>query len=498
MPGVFRSKNEVIKTVFFGVKIPKCKICNKRLSYRSAKQIQWGNNINTCSPECRKKYVPFSNAIREKTILEKYGVKNVSSSLKIKELKKQRSIERYGVENVAQSKEVKLKMQKTCLKKYGVKYAAQSDRVRNAVRDYAKKRTPEQRAQIRKNIKEAAKKRFLPILIKRFKKYNLEFVNPDEYEGYNNWNTKRTEGYLLRCTVCNTEFRRILHTGHDPATWCPLCNKSILSDPENKLSCWIGDYFNIERNRRSVITPYELDIFVPSKNVAIEFDGVYYHSFKEPNYHLKKTKLCEGNGINLIHVFEDEWTYKQRQTKSIIKDIIGFEKTILPFEKCEIEEVSKLQAEQFLNKYSLNGFRPSKFNYGIFYKNRLVFVASFASPKFLKEYKWELVSFASMFNFNVDNALKHIVEYFKNLHDDSIIYYDDRRFKLIKNGELLKEIRPQFYYVKSGNRFSRLDFTKEKQRELFENFDETLSERQNMSNNGYTTIYDCGKLIYKL
>ena len=116
----------------------------------------------------------------------------------------------------------------------------------------------------------------------------------------------------------------------------------------------------------------------------------------------------------------------------------------------------------------------------------------------MKDYKWELVSFASTFNFTIDNALEHIIEYVKSIHGDSIIYYEDRRFKIIKNGQLLKETRPQFYYVKNGNRFNRLDFTKEKQREHFKNFDESLSELQNMTNNGYITIYDCGKLLYKL
>lgn len=498
MPWVFRNKSEVLKTIFFRLKIPKCKICNKRLSYYAFRLIKSGKNINTCGKECAKKYLPETLKKREETTMRLYGVKNISSAQRTKDIKRQKALERYGTECVFQAPEIKQKMVKTCMEKYGVPRAAMSEEVINKVKKAAKKRTPEQRAQIRKNIQEAVKKRYLPILIERFKKYNLEFVNPEEYEGYNNIRISKKDGYLLRCTTCGSEFRRILHTGHDPATWCPLCNEGNLSGPENKLSLWLGDYFSLERNRRSIITPYELDIFIPSKNIAIEFNGIYFHSFKESNYHLKKTKLCENKNINLIHIFEDEWRYKQKQTKSIIKDILKFEKTILPFEKCEIKEISKLQAESFLNKYSLNGFRPSKFSYGLFYKNHLIFVASFATPKSMKDYKWELISFASTFNFTIDNALEHIIEHVKSIYGDSIIYYEDRRFKIIKNGQLLKETRPQFYYVKNGNRFNRLDFTKEKQREMFENFDESLSELQNMTNNGYITIYDCGKLIYKL
>lgn len=498
MPDVFRSESEVIKTIFFNLPLPKCKICNKRLSYRTWRLIQLGKTFNTCSDTCRKAYMPFTVAKRENTTLKKYGVKNVSASTIIKNIKKERALQRYGVENVTQATEVKLKMEETCMKKYGVPRAAMSQIVIDKVKKAAKERTPEQQAAVRKNIKEAAKRRFLPILIERFKKYNLEFVNPEEYKGYNNWNVKSLDGYFLRCTVCGNEFRRILHTGHDPATWCPVCNKSCLSAPENELSSWLSKYFDIQRNRRSIISPYELDLFISDKNIAIEFNGIYYHSFKESNYHIKKTKLCENKGINLIHIFEDEWLYKQKQVKSIIKDIVKFGKNIIPFEKCEIKEISRAQSKKFLDKYALGGFRPSKLNIGLFFKNHLIFVAAFASPKSMKDYQYELISFASCFNFTAENALENIINYFKDRYNNSIIYYEDRRFKLIKNTTILKETRPQFYYVKNAHRFSRLDFTKNKQKKLFEDFDSSLSEIQNMRNNGYNVIYDCGKLIHKL
>jgi hypothetical protein len=53
----------------------------------------------------------------------------------------------------------------------------------------------------------------------------------------------------------------------------------------------------------------ELDIYLPEKNLAIEFDGLFWHNSnnKFKNYHLKKTLLCEKQGIQLIHIFEYEW-----------------------------------------------------------------------------------------------------------------------------------------------------------------------------------------------
>lgn len=498
MPHVFSSANEVFKTVFYNLKIPKCKICKKRLNYKAYIQLKAGKTIHTCSKECRKKYVPITIQTRGETLLKKYGVFNISSSPQIKELKKQKALEKYGVENVAQSKIVKDKMQKTCLKRYGVKYSAQSDKVRTAVKLTAKNRTPEEKAKVGTNIKTAAKKYFLPILIERFKRHNLEFINPEEYEGYNNFYHKTNKGYSFRCLICGTEFQRLLHTGHDPRYWCPTCNKSSVSQPEKELASWIGKYFSINCNNRQIIAPQELDIFIPDKNIAIEFDGLYYHSSKPSRYHLEKTLKCEEKQINLIHIFEDEWHFKKRQVKSLIKDIVGFGKTKLASNNIEIKCVDKKIAEIFLNKYSFSGFKPSKQFVGVYHKNRLIFVCSFAKPKAIKDYEWELNNFASMFNFSIDKALEKCIDFFKEKYSNSIIYYKDRRFPLSIDGKPIKETKPIFYYVKGRYRFSRLDFTKDKQQEIFENFDNNLSEQQNMFNNGYSLIYDCGKLIYKL
>ncbi|MBR4316364.1 MAG: hypothetical protein IKP65_05310 [Alphaproteobacteria bacterium] len=63
--------------------------------------------------------------------------------------------------------------------------------------------------------------------------------------------------------------------------------------------------YDIIENDKTMIKPYELDIYIPEKQVAIEFDGIYWHNEenKPKNYHLMKTELCEEKGIHLIHIF---------------------------------------------------------------------------------------------------------------------------------------------------------------------------------------------------
>ena len=100
---------------------------------------------------------------------------------------------------------------------------------------------------------------------------------------------------------------------------------------EKEISDFIKSICNYEilENDRNIISPKELDIYIPQKNLAIEFDGLYFHSTKfgkDSDYHLGKTLACEEKGIRLIHIFEDEWLFKRQIVESIIKSALGIYK----------------------------------------------------------------------------------------------------------------------------------------------------------------------------
>ena len=125
---------------------------------------------------------------------------------------------------------------------------------------------------------------------------------------------------------------------------CPYCenlfNRSIL---EKKLLEFIKQNYNGEiiENSKRIISPYEIDIYLPEKKLAFEFNGLYWHNElnKSNDYHLMKTNMCEAQGIHLIHIYEDNWLYKQEIVKSMILNLLGKSERILAT-KCEIKEVS--------------------------------------------------------------------------------------------------------------------------------------------------------------
>ena len=108
---------------------------------------------------------------------------------------------------------------------------------------------------------------------------------------------------------------------------CVLCkgNKSI---GEQEVSQLVSELVSSEviLNSRSVISPYELDMYVPEKGVAIEFNGVYWHTEaqgKDKSYHYNKWKMCKDAGVDLITVWEDSWRDNREVVETMLRSKLG-------------------------------------------------------------------------------------------------------------------------------------------------------------------------------
>jgi len=78
----------------------------------------------------------------------------------------------------------------------------------------------------------------------------------------------------------------------------------------------------IKHDCKTIISPKELDIYLPDIKLAIEFNGTRYHSIEmgtPKSYHLDKSLLCREQGIRLIHIYEFEDFEEQKQ---LLKDLI--------------------------------------------------------------------------------------------------------------------------------------------------------------------------------
>ena len=258
---------------------------------------------------------------------------------------------------------------------------------------------------------------------------------------------------------------------------------------------------------RNRIIMLELDIPTSQKKIAIEFDGIYWHSEenKLQNYHLNKTNLCEAKGIQLVHIFENEWLCKRNIVESRLKNLLGiYDKTVFA-RKCEVREVKTSDSMEFQEENHIQGAVGAKVHLGLYCEYQLISLTTFGKSRFSKKAEWELLRFCNKLGYHIPGAAGKLLKYFeKNWHPKSLISYADRRWS---QGKLYKALgfkldhisKPDYWYLQPSNPtilYRREKFQKKLLKKKLQKFDQTLSEVENMRNNGYTRIFDCGNLVF--
>lgn len=124
---------------------------------------------------------------------------------------------------------------------------------------------------------------------------------------------------------------------------------SFRSKYEKCIVNYIGSIYNegdIKINDRTVLNGKELDIYIPDLNIAIEFNGTYWHSnkFKSKLYHQQKKLDCIKKGITLINIFEYDWIDNKNQlleyiSKMINSNIANTKYTIISRDTVEVNEI---------------------------------------------------------------------------------------------------------------------------------------------------------------
>lgn len=183
---------------------------------------------------------------------------------------------------------------------------------------------------------------------------------------------------------------------------------------------------------------YEVDIFIPEKNIGIDLNRTYWHSsvFTDRLYHFNKSKWFEDQGIRIIHVWEYMWQDdgKKEIYKSIISNALGLSKHRIFARKTYLEKHLKINKEirDFSEQNSLHGHRNAKMYYLLKDKetDETLQLYSFGNPYFVKnkrEGEIECIRGITKINTNVIGGFSKIL---KNLLKDnsdikSILYYVD-------------------------------------------------------------------------
>ena len=446
----------------------------------------------------------------EKTNLDKYGEKSISRVDFIKEKKKNTNKKRFGNENLFESEVIKQKTKETNIKKYGVEFPSQSSQIRNKIisnniKKYGVK-YPSMLEENRKNNSEKYDREFHNEKIKnKFKDRGyiiLDFLNDNKLK------IKHPDGHIFIGDrgLLNTRF----NYGIELSTKL-LPIKSTISNYEIEIQKFIKTLLiNCDFNNRTVLNGKELDIYFPDNCLAIEFNGLYWHSelFKDKNYHLNKTEQCEKQNIQLLHIFEDEWIYKQDIVKSIIKNKLGLNKNKIYARKCVIKEITDNHiVRDFLNKNHIQGFVGGKIKLGLFYENELVSLMTFGKKRIALGSKsisdeYELLRFCNKLNTTIIGGASKLFKHFiRNYNPNEIISFADRRYS---NGNLynqlgmkyVKKTSPNYFYVNRKTSFRNYRFKYRKDVLIRDGYDPSKTEHEIMLERGFYKIYDSGNLKF--
>lgn len=454
-------------------------------------------------------------------VMEKYGVSHISQSKEVQKKKKEKRLskmsesernsyersllsveERWGASHPMKSEDGKMRLKESLLKKYGVDNPMQipeslENIKKTNLEKYGKEyytQTPEYAAVMKSHNSKIDK--FLKPHFKRTDnqlsvikdKEKLEFL-------YKKYKTILNMSDALN--INPTSLGRILkHHGIE------IEQHHRRSGIEYAIIDYIkelGD-FSIKENDRTF--GYEIDIYVPSKNVAIEVNGVHWHSeiFKNKTYHADKTGRMISDGLTHLHVWEHHWNCDKKRNiiKNRIKHMLGMTDDIIYARRTKIIKPKTSKIMDFYERTHIQGKKGATEHIALAYDGEIVAALSLTDKGngvwYLERYstKGQVVGgFSKLFK----HFLKETDGVIEIQTHASLDYSKGQLY--ISNGfTRIWNTPPNYTYHKCGKYLSRNQAMKHKLPKLLENYDESMTEVENMNNHGFFRVYDSGSIKF--
>lgn len=285
---------------------------------------------------------------------------------------------------------------------------------------------------------------------------------------------------------------------HLNGSGCPKCG--IHASKNEDVICRHLDRLNVSyiRSDRSVIEPLELDIYIPNYNLAIEYNGLVWHSEKhgkDKNYHKNKTDMCREKGVRLIHIWEDDFNRNQDLELRFLSHQLGLGTFSRVYaRKTTVDtETSKSEVRLFLMENHVQGYTHHTTSIGLREDGDLVAVACFTK----RGGEWELVRYCTS-----KHVLGGLGKLMKAWGKPCYTFCDLSRFtgdSYVKAGFVkTNELKPDYRYVVNDERQHKFLWRKNRIKiKLPEVYHPDLTEKQMMDAAGIYRIWDCGKVRYE-
>lgn len=494
----------------------KCAFCKiKKTVFISLSKGYQKYCCHECSALDKKGLKPTEEAIqkRKDTLLQKYGVThNFQKGSELYDKKQITIREKYGVTNVSSNADIQRKKQQNIRNQNNGEHFSKSDEYKKQRNESYKNKNGVDLVHcsiIKQNRRISRLQTTFNKWVKIWNNHGFKSLTPlPDFKGRVSYNLQ------FERVDCGQVFwyKTSSSAPIDSLPRCPKCHGRFKAETELQ-QLLSGLDIEYQTNIKTIIPPYQLDLYIPKFNLAIEFNGLYWHSDIHPritqHYHNDKTNSCNSKNIQLFHIFENEWVcpIKREIWKSIIKNRLHNNNETIYARKCELKIISSNEAKLFFEHNHLQGSSISQYAYGLFYDDILVSCMTFSVSRYNKEYQYELMRFATLMGYNiVGGASKLFTAFIRDIKPLSVITYADRRrsnaittvyermgFTYLYNSE------PSGHYWHKNNPsrlINRVTLQKHKLSKILFDFDPNLTGYENLTNNGYYRIWDCGNQVY--
>lgn len=301
---------------------------------------------------------------------------------------------------------------------------------------------------------------------------------------------------IVTCAV-HGDFEQVAYY-HTHGNGCPECGKqqtTYKSKPEYEIIDFVKSLGVdcVLHSDRSL--GFELDVLIPSHQIAIEYNGLYWHSSNKlstdlqfSKQHIHKTQICAEHGVKLLHIFENEWldTIQRNIWKSIIKHALG-QSTRVYARNCTVKPLDTETANAFFNQHHLQGCAIADSAYGLCVNDFLVSAISVAQ----RGNCLEIIRFCNRIGHTSVGGFSKLLAYISKFNQLDIVVRANRRYS---NGKLYCATgfvlacvhEPEYYYIGK-----KLDI---QHQSAFPSSTSAIADV--MYNNGYRRIWDSGNLEF--
>lgn len=410
------------------------------------------------------------------------------------------------------------KRKQTCLALYGYEFAQQSDVIKEQTKQTNLQKYGVENALMLSASKEAcalsARKKSWELFAQTQSMYGaLPLISEQEFKNVKDFNLKR-DLITWKCKKCGHVFQ---HVWSGWKLKCPRCFPINYRGMQEEISSFVKSICpdsTIRYDCKSILKDArQLDIYIEDMKIAIEVNGCFWHNADKAAYgkcipmmyHYNKSIECQKKGIRLIHIFEDEWLYRQKLCRSKLKKIIcPSALKHIDWTQCQIgHAINSIEKQMFLEKYTLYGNDGSSGHFYLKYNGHIVAMLTYARMRnCAHQSHWQILNYAEVNSFIVDGGFGILFNTFKdNVHPSLVSMHAlldwETKDSFSKWLDFKRLDKPRLYWTHCTHRFKSTSINKSNARDVLQDYDAQKSFLQNMNDNGYYRIYDSGTLVFQ-